>query len=366
MDGFDAFRRSSIGAIEHAAKAFADDPPAVPEDRFPHDAFACLHATGLLAAPLPVAEGGAGLGATPGTTAALLRVLAAIGCADLSVGRIYEGHCNALQLIRLYGSAAQKSATAAAVLQGRIFAVWNTDDPASHLVLRDKVLHGAKVFCSGAGDVTPLATAWTPDGHRQLCIVSPGTPGVSVDLSGWTPLGMAASTSGRVAFDGVAGELLGAPDDYQREPWFHGGAIRFAAVQLGGAEALLAIAVRHLRAAKRTDDPHQISRMGSIAVAVESGRAWLERAGSVSDSGIGDADKVVHADMTRTAIERICLDTMELATRSIGVAGMMSPHRLERVVRDLATYLRQPAPDATLAEVGRWALADRPGVFDAS
>jgi len=54
----------------------------------------------------------------------------------------------------------------------------------------------------------------------------------------------------------------------------------------------------------------------------------------------------------RGAIERAALNVMELAERSVGVAGMMAPHPLERLMRDLRTYLRQPNPDGAVASVG--------------
>ncbi len=41
-------------------------------------------------------------------TAELLQLFKKAGSANLSVGRIYEGHINALQLIYLYGNALQK------------------------------------------------------------------------------------------------------------------------------------------------------------------------------------------------------------------------------------------------------------------
>jgi hypothetical protein len=54
----------------------------------------------------------------------------------------------------------------------------------------------------------------------------------------------------------------------------------------------------------------------------------------------------------RGAIERAALNVMELAERSVGAAGMMAPHPLERLMRDLRTYLRQPNPDGALASIG--------------
>ena len=66
---------------------------------------------------------------------------------------------------------------------------------------------------------------------------------------------------------------------------------------------------------------------------------------------------MVHvANMTRLAIERICLDVMELITRGVGARGLLGEAGFEKRLRDLAMYLRQPAPDQALAEVGRQAL----------
>ena len=63
---------------------------------FPTESFALLARDGLLGDP-PV---------EPDEMGALLRVLAAVGRGDLSVGRIFEGHVNAVLLIRKYGTAA--------------------------------------------------------------------------------------------------------------------------------------------------------------------------------------------------------------------------------------------------------------------
>ncbi|GJD85178.1 hypothetical protein HPGCJGGD_3064 [Methylobacterium haplocladii] len=55
---------------------------------------------------------------------------------------------------------------------------------------------------------------------------------------------------------------------------------------------------------------------------------------------------------------------IELAQRSVGLSGFLEGHPLERRVRDLATYLRQPAPDYALAQAAGHIL-DAPGPFHA-
>ncbi len=81
----------------------------------------------------------------------------------------------------------------------------------------------------------------------RLMIVVP-VAGLPIDRSRWRPLGMRASGSHIVDFTGVSIEsdwIPGVADDYIREPWFSGGAIRFAAVHVGGMHAVFDAAVKH-------------------------------------------------------------------------------------------------------------------------
>ena len=74
-------------------------------------------------------------------------------------------------------------------------------------------------------------------------------PGTRADLSGWRAQGMRASTSGLLDFTGLPagpGGFVGGPDDYFAEPHFSAGAWRFAAVQLGGIEAVFDALRTHL------------------------------------------------------------------------------------------------------------------------
>jgi len=341
---------------------------------FPGDDFVDLFRSGLLCAPLADRWGGVSLGLNQGsatrrgTTHALLRVLEEVGRGNLAVGRLYEGHVNALLLIQQFGRDEQVEAWADDVRNGKIFGVWNTqgtdgvrfgDPDQAGLVQVD----GVKTFASGAGHLArPIVTGNRTDGHWQMAVVAVDQLAVRVDTSWWRPLGMRASASHRVDFAGVriAQDLawLGTTGDYYREPWFSGGAIRFAAVQLGGARALLEATVDSLRQFGRCDDPYQKARVGLMAIAVESGRQWLRAAGDVADRVVDEHDRdavgaaITHAQMTRTAIESICQDVLRLAEQSVGARGLLHPHPIERIGRDLTLYLRQPGPDAALAQVG--------------
>jgi alkylation response protein AidB-like acyl-CoA dehydrogenase len=192
-----------------------------------------------------------------------------------------------------------------------------------------------------------------------------------VDRSWWRPLGMRASGSHVVSFDGVAIDddwVLGGLDDFIKEPWFTAGAIRFAAVHVGGMHALLDAVATHLRNVQRINDPYQRHRLGKMGIDVEGGYAWLdhvatlwEQANKSSNLGI-----MATANAGRLAIEAAALSVLESAERGVGAVGMIAPHPLERLIRDLRTYLRQPNPDASLSYVGaaiaegRWSPGHTP------
>lgn len=335
------------------------------ERAFPATSFELIRDASLLQAPLQLV--------TAGSRFDMLSILRHIGRGDLSVGRLYEGHVNALQLIQTFGTAAQVERWSTDVTRdGLLFAVWNTEAGDGVLLTPETDgsirMEGSKTFASGAGNVQrPIVTGRLPDGGWQMCVVPMDQVQTTIDPSWWQPPGMHASTSFKVDFTGVTlqqADLLGEPDDYHRQPWFFGGAIRFAAVHLGGAEALFDATRAFLRKLDRTGDPHQQARMGEAAMLIESGNLWL--AGAARNVDIDPVQRprddndiqrsINYAHMTRLAIEKICLDIIRITERAVGARGMLYPEPMERIMRDLMLYLRQPAPDAAQTSAGKYVL----------
>jgi alkylation response protein AidB-like acyl-CoA dehydrogenase len=291
-------------------------------------------------------------------------VLRALGGGSLSLGRLYEGHVNAVALVARYGTIEQLGVLAGPPGTGALLAVWNTDDGREPLRLvaeRDGWrLIGCKVLCSGAGFIErPLVTARDESG-RFLMVVPRLRRGERADLAAWTPTGMQASATGRVDFTGLHvtdGDIVGDDDDYHRQPAFSGGAWRFLAVQLGAMETVLDLCRRQHTNTGRGKDPHQAARFGQAAIAVETARLWSERAAFLAEVSNKDAEATVaYVNLARLAVERAALDLMELVQRSIGLSSFIRPHPIERVIRDLSTYLRQPAPDRALVGAAEWVL----------
>jgi alkylation response protein AidB-like acyl-CoA dehydrogenase len=333
---------------------------------FPADEFRWLYEEGLLAAVLHPDLGGVGLGVLPGTTPHLLTLLRQIGRGNLAVGRLFEGHVNALLLFQTFGTPEQQTAWAADVHAGKQFSVWNTQAADGvHLAARPNGsyrIQGAKTFASGAQHIArPLITGATEDGGWQMVIVPTERVQAAVsDSSFWHPLGMRATASVHMDFSGLEvgpNDLLGRPGDYYKQPAFGGGGIRFMAVQMGGAAAVLEHTRLFLRDQRRTEDPFQRERVGKMASLIETGDLWLRGAGEIADSPDADADTVVqYAHMARAVIEEVCLEVLRLAERCVGARGLLRPHPFERIHRDLTLYLRQPGSDAALADAGRHVL----------
>lgn len=343
---------------------------------FPIQEFESIASVGLLTAPLATKLGGLGLGIDSSSIHQLLTILKNIGRGNLAVGRIYEGHVNALQLIQTFGTPEQIATYAQAARRHKIFGVWNAEaaDGVKIMPLGDGKyrLEGAKTFATGCGYVDrPFINGALPNGAWQMCIVPMDEVDTTIDADWWQPAGMRATASFKVDVTGVIldeSDLIGQPGDYYRQPWLSSGVVRFAAVQLGGAEALFNSTRQFLQSLDRTKDPYQEERLGKMAIAIESGHLWLQGAATqlelYAPTFAGDprvaspkaAALVAYANMVRTAIEQICMDAIQLAERSVGTRGLLPPEPTERVIRDLTLYLRQPAFDAALASVGRYAL----------
>ncbi len=317
-----------------------------------------LHRSGLAMAAFPEAQGGAGLSEARHQTE-LCTVLRLIGAGDLSVARLFEGHVNAIALVCRYGTAAQVQSLASSVGDGALSGVWGADDAAGLTIVSANgrsALKGRKILASGAGIVTrPVVTAIGADG-QVMCLLDL-SPDADVDLSGWTAQGMRSSATGAVKLSGIAigeNEIVGQPGDFMRQPHFSGGSWRFCAVHLGAMERLVDLFRDHLVSRARGDDPYQLQRVAQCVAAVRTARFWVEEAARrLATQDDDPAAIVAFANMTRMVTERSALDVLEAVQRGVGLMAFIRPNPVERISRDLATYLRQPVPDLAMSDAAR-------------
>lgn len=347
---------AALGALVPELQSHA--PGLDDTESFPEQDLQSLRKLGVLTAALPTEQGGLGYGSDPDRAEDLFTLLRTLGRGNLAIGRLIEAHVNALQLIGLFGSPATQNRAAQDARDGHLFALWVTDQPGAPLTLDAGRLHGGKAPCSGAGHASrALVTVQTPSGITMAVLT---TEHATVEpMRGLLP-GMRSSTNGRVRFDGLPlapDALIGGPGDYLAEPHLSTGAWRTSAVTLGGLDALVDATRDQLVRKGHHDALLQQDRFGRMLIAQETARLWTLSAARRTQTQHGAVlDRVAYVNLARIAVETACLDAMRLSQRALGLGAFIRPNPVERLLRDLAVYLRQPAPDAVLTEAANYAL----------
>lgn len=331
---------------------------------FPRREIGILGRIGALAAPLPRCCGGLGLGTCSGAAALAVQVLGDLGKANLSLARLYEGHVNAVKLVTRYGAPAQIRRMADDIAQGYMFAIWNTESGTGVMlepVPQGYRLEGKKMFASGAGFLRrAIVTARAPDGGIVLVHAEIDPAVQPFSHAHWRLQGMQATATGEVDLTGIgvaADAIIGTTGDYLREPDFSAGAWRTLAAQLGAMRELYVLFLADLKHTGRGTHPIQRARLAEIAMACQTASLWVDACAYKAEGGTEQpASVVAFVNLARAAVSRAAEEIITRVQRGIGARAFLTSNPVEQVARDLAFYLRQPAPDQTFDEAAGFLL----------
>lgn len=350
------------------------------EARFPREDFDDLHAAGLLAPAVPAAYGGLGLGPLGGATYTLWMLTKEVAKADLSLARCWEGHVNSLVLIDGLASDEQKERWFAGVVDsGELWVAWSGEPQAPKPGEKRRFgtalerveggwrLSGSKVFATSAGGARRailLVHRDGPGGARHATAPAEGLlllacdladPTVSIDGSWWDPIGMRATVSHLVRFDGTFipdGDVIGEPGEYLTGGWQTRFIPHYAASFLGAAEGAWEHTRDYLVAQGKVDDPYVQHRVARMAVAVETGHLWLRHVAELWDRG-DEEEAQTAGSRARWLIEQLATETVAHAVHACGARSLVRPSPLERIYRDLSLYVRHDDDDRILATIGK-------------
>lgn len=323
----------------------------------------------------PIAEleqaGALAFNASSGTTRppagdelALVRRVAA---ADGSVGRIFDGHINAIERLAVQAPPELRDRELAAVRAGRLRAgVWGGNPvpgeghPAEIRQRPDgEVLRGVKTFCSGAGGLhRALVLARDGDGPPvAVWIDLTDATHVEIDTGWYRSHGLRASVSHRVLFhDAPVLARFGGPGALAADPWFSRDALRTAASWVGMADTAIDAALDTLAARPSITELEGLAA-GRILTARRTIDVWLEHVAAAMDAISDELPALaLHA---RAAISDTCRTLLDEAARACGSGPFARAEALDRARRDLEVFLLQHRLDPMLARAGSAALAQR-------
>ena len=286
-----------------------------------------------------------------GETIERWRALAAVGAHDLSLAKLVEGHTDVLAVLA--------EARSADVEEGSLWGIWCAEPPEARLALRAAadggyVLDGRKAWCSGAHAVThAVVSCWNRDGEAMLAALDLRQSGVRISDDGWQAVGMAATRSVDVYFDGARAQVVGGPGFYVGRPGFWHGGAGVAACWFGAALRLADLLRERLA---RQPDPHRLAQLGAVAVALQSTAALMREAAAAIDRA-PHADAMGAALSVRLGVEAVCTQTLDLVGRALGAGPLCKDAALARLFADLPVYLRQSHAERDQEALGRLAAS---------
>jgi alkylation response protein AidB-like acyl-CoA dehydrogenase len=300
--------------------------------------------------------------------AAELELVRKVARADGSVGRIYDGHLNAVERLAVQAPAAVRDRELAAVIARRLRAgVWGGDPgpgegtPATVVEVDGaEVLRGVKTFCSGAGGLDrALILARQAAGGPPLAVWIDLTDQrrVQVDGSWFRSHGLRASVSHRVVFhDAPLLARFGEPGSLAVQPWFSRDALRTAASWAGMADTAAVAALDEL-AGRPGRGQLEALAAGRILTARRTIDLWISRGAEAMDAPDDALPDI--AVQARVGISDACRVLLDEAARACGSRPFARAGALDRARRDLEVFLLQHRLDPLLVRLGEAALEER-------
>ena len=350
----------------HAGASERDTDP-----KFPEEPFRELAKLGVTAIPAPSADGKD----RRGSFTEEWRILREISEADSSVGRILDGHLNAVERLAVLAPEPLRSAELDAISAGELLVgVWGADPipgegtPARLIRSGGEVfVEGVKTYCSGSTGLDRALVAVRPPSEEP-----PGPPlvayvdlsrGLEIDPDWYKGSGMRASMSHRVIFDHTPVlAVLGEPGELTREPYFSRDAIRTAVCWIGIADRAVDATLQILaaKAGSSGGEPDDLVSLaaGRIKSAQATMHRWLEYASSEADAD-HDASLAAFSIHLRESVSKACREILDEASRAVGSHPFATAGDLDRTRRDLELYMLQHRLEPALARAGRREIQKR-------
>lgn len=289
-----------------------------------------------------------------GSTLERWQAFATVATCDLALAKLYEGHTDALATLTEAGSSAPDAQLT--------WGMWAAESPGARVTFELAeggrcMLNGTKAWCSGAAHLDrALLTVWRADGAGPfLAVVDLKQPGVAFDRANWQAVGMTASDSHDVIFEGVPAELVGTERFYLTRPGFWQGGSGIAACWHAAA---CAIADTLRSQAQRAPEAgwHRLLALGAIDHILSANAAMLRESAAWIDAHPQEDARAV-ALRARAGADAAAGLVLQHATRALGATLLCRDSWFARMAADLPVFVRQCHGDRDLVALGEAALS---------
>jgi len=178
---------------------------------------------------------------------------------------------------------------------------------------------------------------------------------VTITDQGWQAVGMGATGSVEVLFDGAEAQAIGEPGDYLKRPGFWQGGIGIAACWYGAARQIAEALRQHCA---QRQEPHALAHLGAVDAALYAAANVL-RFSALHIDAHPEADARLLAQRARAVVEQSAEQVMRDVGRALGAGPFCKDRHFARLNADLPVFLRQSHAERDLAALGQ-ALAEYP------
>ncbi len=275
-----------------------------------------------------------------GATLKRWQILSQVSASNLSLGKLFESHLDALAILHELNIPVMKKG---------LWAVWAAEGGPRALKLEAGNLTGIKPWCSASVWVQHgLLTYRDEQQQSQLLILDLQQEGIQHYQDAWQAVGMQHTLTARLELDRVEVEKVAAPDAYLDRPGFWHGAAGVAACWYG-ATVRLAEYLRQTFLVK----PHAYKAMylGEISRELLATQALFYQVAELIDQQPQYSHELKIRSL-RAQVETTALNVLTHVGKALGAAPYCEHPHFARLAADLPVFIRQSHAAFDLERIG--------------
>src|SRR5690606_19706429 len=264
-----------------------------------------------------------------GDTLKRWQILSQVSANNLSLGKLFESHLDALAILHELNIPVMKKG---------LWAVWAAEGGPQPLKLEAGNLTGIKPWCSASVWVQHgLLTYRDEQQQSQLLILDLSQEGIQHHQNAWHAVGMQHTLTARLELDRVEVEKVAAPDAYLDRPGFWHGAAVVAACWYGATVRL----AEYLRQAVLLK-PHAYKAMylGEISRVLLATQSLFHQVAALIDQQPQHSHELKIRSL-RAQVETTALNVLTHVGKGLGAAPYCEHPHFARLAADLPVFIRR-------------------------